>query len=101
MPRLAQSSCCPYCEEILDGATRVGGSAAVPEPGDVSVCLYCAQIIIFGADLLVRRPLPGELEAIEAQHPEAGLLLRRAQEQIKALDRRYRQPSKAVPNRDV
>jgi hypothetical protein len=32
---------CPTCERILDGFTAINGDRD-PEPGDFSICLYCA-----------------------------------------------------------
>jgi hypothetical protein len=47
---------CPQCAELLDGATAMGEDA-VPEPGDISVCCYCAEILQFDAAMhLVKCP---------------------------------------------
>lgn len=59
--RLA-SSTCPGCGKHLDGATAPGDEA--PSPGSISVCVYCLSVAIFDDDLLLRAPLPGELEAL-------------------------------------
>lgn len=40
---------CPNCGRELDAATNFRG--AVPRPGDLSLCCYCATLLEFGADL--------------------------------------------------
>lgn len=42
MPQ-TESRPCPSCGKDLDGATPVGDDKEiVPEPGDVTICVYCA-----------------------------------------------------------
>jgi hypothetical protein len=51
---------CPYCGHKLNAAGLPSGDAA-PAPGDYSVCIACAGVLIFGDDLALRKPEPGEL----------------------------------------
>jgi hypothetical protein len=41
---------CPSCGALIDAATDVEGPHR-PEPGDNSICLYCASLLRYGADL--------------------------------------------------
>ena len=73
---------CPWCGHKLDAA-MAGDPAtpdAVPKPGDVSVCISCAQILVFTDELTLRASMPGEIEITPA--------LRRVQQAVRALDRR-------------
>ena len=57
---------CPWCGRVDDvtGSADVvmSSDTAISEPGAVAVCYACAHPVIFDADLILRRPLPGELE---------------------------------------
>lgn len=55
---------CPYCDYKLDAAGHPDGHT--PSEGDASVCLSCAQVMVFAADLTVRKPTPEERREIEA-----------------------------------
>jgi hypothetical protein len=73
---------CPWCGHRLDVAMAANPKEpdAAPAPGDASVCICCAQILVFADDLTLRASMPGEIELT----PE----LRRAQEVVRRLDRR-------------
>lgn len=47
---------CPFCGSPINGHTQHGGKEGRPEPGDASVCAYCAQIAVYTAELGLRRP---------------------------------------------
>lgn len=54
---------CPYCEMLVDDYTGSDGYASPsPKPEDVGVCLYCGQIVIYTAELTLRKP--DEIEAV-------------------------------------
>ena len=54
----------------VDGYTPVDHEEAAPAPGDISVCLYCAAVVIF-EDAPARWRLPDLLERAEvAANPE-------------------------------
>jgi len=74
---------CPWCGYIHDAATSAMRSKpdAVPEPGDVSICLMCAQPSVYTETMRVRKPWPGEVDITD---PE----LRLAMSIIRGLDRR-------------
>jgi hypothetical protein len=60
-------SVCTNCGKALDGATAVteGGPKrarrVMPDPGDVTICLACGHLMIFGDDLILRDPTPAEI----------------------------------------
>lgn len=54
---------CPACRAMLSGATPVGGRLG-PEAGSVSVCAYCAAILVYQADLSLRCATPAERETL-------------------------------------
>lgn len=51
-------SLCPSCGKPLDCATALDGNSK-PKFGDVSVCLYCGEILSFGLGLVLQ-PLTDE-----------------------------------------
>lgn len=50
---------CAVCNHELDGATQVGGENK-PNPGDVSICVRCANVAVFDDDLKLRQPTAEE-----------------------------------------
>lgn len=56
---------CPYCGAEIDGYTGVTGDE-IPDPGDPSVCVYCAGLLVFDLDRLPREPREDELPALLA-----------------------------------
>lgn len=73
---------CPWCHHKLDSAMAADPNEpdATPSPGDATVCISCAQILVVTDDLTLRASMPGEIEIT----PE----LRRVQELVRRLDRR-------------
>lgn len=51
---------CPACGHAVNAAADVGGEQHAPKPGDVSVCIYCAELLVFTEDSL-RLPTQGEM----------------------------------------
>jgi hypothetical protein len=45
---------CWHCDRPLDAATGI--DAGKPEPGAVSLCLYCGAVAVFGPDLTLATP---------------------------------------------
>ena len=76
------TSSCPYCQYILDGHLSIypDDRDAIPSPGDVTVCISCASILVFDETLRVRAPRKGEVEVT----PD----LRRIQAAVREQDRR-------------
>jgi hypothetical protein len=42
---------CPVCETKLNAATAVDAADVLPETGDITVCFYCAAVLVFAPDL--------------------------------------------------
>jgi hypothetical protein len=83
------ASHCPYCDNLLDMASGTDkDDPRQPSPGDASVCLHCAQVLIFDPLLTLRKPLPGELETKYQEAPGIESHLRRVQRLVRTTDRR-------------
>ena len=80
--RTKETRCCE-CEAVIDAATSVEGEN-VPKKGDVTVCLYCASVMVF-ADNNGGVRLPNDLEKREIENMP---LIAKAQELIRHTDRR-------------
>lgn len=50
---------CPHCKKTLDGFTDPVGDR-VPKPEDVTMCLYCGEILQFDERMKLK-PIPEEL----------------------------------------
>lgn len=55
---------CPHCHSELDSNTDPTGKE-VPQEGDVTVCLYCQNILMFGKNLTYRLPTEEELTELK------------------------------------
>ena len=44
---------CPKCDKILDGWTQTEPDTH-PEPGDVTICVYCSAVLQYTDDMLLR-----------------------------------------------
>lgn len=53
---------CPSCGKTIDALSRLKDDDIRPKPGDVTVCLDCAAVLVVNHDLTVRSPTPGELD---------------------------------------
>jgi len=60
MPQTA----CPVCSTKLDAATDPDGTDALPKVGDITICLHCAEVMEFGADMLPVRIRDETLESL-------------------------------------
>lgn len=46
---------CPSCGAVVDGATQINGDAeGLPDPGDLSMCIYCGKYLLFTEGLELR-----------------------------------------------
>lgn len=61
--RTNRNTRCPACQTALTGATAVNLLAA-PQPGDLSVCCHCTQLLIFNTDITVRQLTDEEFNAL-------------------------------------
>lgn len=66
MSRVQIDNVCPHCRYQPDTATEVTAlvedkPSPMPEPGDVSLCIECAEWSVFNKDLRLRVPTDKEL----------------------------------------
>lgn len=54
---------CPTCGKLCDSATSTIGDH-VPDPGDVTVCLYCGSINKYGNDMALEKMTKIEIELL-------------------------------------
>lgn len=48
---------CPVCHHKLDAASNAGPDDDTPPgPGDFTVCINCASVLVFSDDMTLRRP---------------------------------------------
>lgn len=78
-------ACCPSCEHTLDAATSADGSDQRPQAGDLSVCFYCASVLMFNDDFTLRQLSGEEFDALAGQAWRLWRQLKRAQAIIRAL----------------
>jgi hypothetical protein len=57
---LNKPSCCAGCGKNLDGATGVEKNVR-PKVGDVTICVYCLTIQIFGPGMILHQPDDNEM----------------------------------------
>lgn len=55
---------CPHCAYVLTGTEVTSGPVSAPSPGDLSICINCADVAIFTADGF---RLPTEAERKQAE----------------------------------
>jgi hypothetical protein len=60
---------CPYCLKGIDAATPVDDDAAVPGPGDVTLCFECGEWCVFAEGMTLRKPTDEELTEIALARP--------------------------------
>jgi hypothetical protein len=60
------ANCCPSCSHPLDACTpHRGGPGKAPRAGDLSICFYCGEMLIFeGPELRIRLLGPAEFNAL-------------------------------------
>lgn len=66
---------CSRCDQVLDAVSKAEGEGT-PQPGDISMCLYCGALHLFTKRLKLRRMTFGEIAELE---PDTRALLRRMQ----------------------
>jgi hypothetical protein len=74
-------SVCP-CGYRMTDCTNLHGGASDPEPGDISVCLNCGQILAFDSDLRLRKAIAAEVHELMSDE-DAWRTLERAQQLIR------------------
>lgn len=54
---------CPKCGYKFDRASKVYGEGT-PKPGDITLCLKCGHVMVFGPGMVVREPTSEEQASI-------------------------------------
>jgi len=80
--RITESKC-PECGKRLDGCSGVNHNDQ-PKAWDVSICIQCASIAVFGEDLRLRKPT-----CKESTEFEKNAELMEAQEKMKRFRKYY------------
>lgn len=60
---------CLYCHRRVDCHGQIKGPGEAddsPDPGDATICLYCGGLMVFSAELTLRKPTRDELEQMLA-----------------------------------
>lgn len=79
-----KKSACPVCGYVMDHATAaLGPDNLTPSPGDIGLCLNCAEILQYADDLSVKRPDLSNLLELHRETPEEWKRLCAGQELIK------------------
>ena len=76
MTTRTQTTLCPACGATLSAHTDPMDPSRLPSPGDFSICLACAGLRVFDADLALRLPTPAE--TLEARGVAAVMAVQRA-----------------------
>lgn len=58
------STSCPYCTKSLDLTEDLIGMN-IPKPGDVSICIGCADILLFDESMQMRKPTEEEKKELD------------------------------------
>jgi len=56
---------CPNCNEDLEQATCLGKD--IPKPGDISICAYCGQLLMFTENLNQRKVEDSEFRTFDEE----------------------------------
>lgn len=60
--RLKMGSC-PFCGAKIDAATKENIGSG-PKEGDIGLCVYCGEWLVYAKDLTVRKPTDIEYQRI-------------------------------------
>ena len=71
------TSGCPVCGTTLDAASGIA-TARAPEPGDVSVCLYCGTMLTWAEDMALVQIDPTTWAEIQRDKPALAAMLLQA-----------------------
>ena len=60
---------CPYCGFEGDGVEEFNREDRKPKPGDISVCISCAGIQVFGEEMELLKISKERLTELKEKHP--------------------------------
>jgi hypothetical protein len=79
---------CPYCGFKIDAAGTIDNAPVMPTPGDLTVCIQCAGVLMYDGPRLTIRQVPAqELMAIFAANPGYEAEFSRTLAAVKAFQR--------------
>lgn len=81
------SSPCWHCGVVMDRCSAVGDVAAKPKPGDITVCIKCATINVYGSKLQLHKPT---IDMLNAMGPEVARYVHITQKAIAVVRRAKR-----------
>jgi hypothetical protein len=84
--RLSQTQC-PWCETPLDSVFDPDERAA-PKPGDLTVCIQCASLLMLDENLIPQKISEDERRQILLDQPDLVETLDQMQRVIRSLERR-------------
>jgi hypothetical protein len=70
---------CFGCDRVLDAASNTIGES-MPKPGNITVCLDCGHIMVFGDNLQLRNP--NDQEILEIAGDKDLLLVQQARDWV-------------------
>lgn len=81
---------CPNCGELLDAATNAElGHETQPKPGDFTLCVRCASVLVFGGDMNLRA---AQMDDFAEMKPEQLMALSHARQALaKLIEKRNRE----------
>lgn len=84
---------CPTCGKSLDAAGMLAGVDDIPDPEDLTVCLYCSSVAQFQADMSLKHVPESDYACFDAKNYAGIMHIRFAIDAAKS-------KSKSKSNRD-
>lgn len=82
MRSIQEDNKCPRCKATIDASESISQEKAQPSEGDISVCLYCAAILVFQKDLTMRECTREELNSLRIEDSNLYNLLKTLQSRV-------------------
>lgn len=82
---------CPVCQRSIDAASDVRGDAR-PNPGDITICAYCASILEFDDEMRPQQASALTLSSIDSETAHTIEVVRRAVRDLRAQNNEGSQP---------
>jgi len=76
---------CPQCRHAIDSAGEWMGDNVKPKAGDFSICIRCAGINVFNADLSLRMAVGRDLDGMTEQDRR---MINRARQLLRQMNRK-------------
>lgn len=80
---------CPTCNYLTDTAVTPDGTPVMPEPGDVSVCIQCGEILQFDRSMKLHKISDAQLNEIQSVDPHVYFDAIQAQALARVMKRLY------------